>query len=72
MVCITCATCKHFLTYWVCDAFPNGIPPEVITGEHDHATTPYPGDNGIMYEPGIHPKWEAAIKKAKDEGILPP
>ncbi len=34
-----------------CDAFPtiNGIPLEIWKGENDH-TTPFPGDNGIMFE----------------------
>lgn len=33
-----------------CDAYPDGIPEAIITGEHDH-TQPYPGDNGIRWEP---------------------
>ncbi|MEE0264137.1 MAG: hypothetical protein UD936_00770 [Acutalibacteraceae bacterium] len=33
----------------VCDAFPDGIPRELmLRGEHD---TPFPGDNGIRYKP---------------------
>ena len=33
-----------------CEAYPKKIPPEIITGEHDH-TKPFPGDNGIQFEP---------------------
>ena len=33
-----------------CDAYPNGIPIEILTGEHDH-TEPYEGDHGIQFEP---------------------
>jgi hypothetical protein len=34
----------------ICRAFPNGIPTEIAFGENLHAA-PYPGDNGIQYEP---------------------
>lgn len=44
-----CNDCKHNHRDFTCDAFPNGIPKEIILREeHD---TPYPGDNGIRYEP---------------------
>ena len=33
-----------------CDAYPDGIPWEIITSGHDHAL-PYPGDHGIQFEP---------------------
>jgi hypothetical protein len=32
-----------------CDAYPDGIPGELIRNEADH-TKPYPGDNGIRFE----------------------
>lgn len=46
-----CIKCKHLRLEigWKCDAFPSGIPDAIIYGEHDH-TTPYKGDNGIMFE----------------------
>lgn len=34
----------------VCEAFPDGIPDEIAYGENLH-TSPFPGDNGIQYEP---------------------
>ncbi|MCP5510235.1 MAG: hypothetical protein H7A24_00005 [Leptospiraceae bacterium] len=33
-----------------CDAYPNGIPFEIWTNKVDHSK-PYPGDNGIRFEP---------------------
>ena len=32
-----------------CDAFPDGIPQKVLFNSHYHIT-PYPGDNGILFE----------------------
>lgn len=45
-----CITCRHYRGLTTCDAFPDGIPDVIVTGEHDH-TDPYPGDHGIQYEP---------------------
>ena len=55
-----CDNCKH---YWgiifnlesgfcteICSAFPNGIPDEIYRHYADHSK-PFPGDNGIQFEP---------------------
>lgn len=34
---------------FVCDAFPVGIPTEIVIGENLHLA-PYPGDGGIQYK----------------------
>ena len=39
-----------FLTERACVAYPSRIPDEIWQGEHDHRK-PYPGDNGIQFEP---------------------
>ena len=53
---IQCNECIHFhLNTGKCDAFPTGIPKEVILGMHDHRF-PFKGDNGILFESMIHPK----------------
>lgn len=41
---------RHGLAGCDCAAFPNGIPKEIAFGDNPH-TDPYPGDNGIQYEP---------------------
>ena len=45
-----CHKCKHRVDVMTCDAFPQGIPVEILAGEIDH-TKPYEGDNGIQFEP---------------------
>jgi hypothetical protein len=44
-----CATCKRRINPEKCEAFPKGIPMEILTGGHLHRT-PYPGDNGLQYK----------------------
>jgi hypothetical protein len=46
--------CRHYGGFGrvqhVCNAFPKGIPDEIITGENEHLTA-LPGQiNGIIYE----------------------
>jgi len=44
-----CATCRHWLDGLTCEAFPEGIPDEIIFEGRDH-TEPFKGDRGIRYE----------------------
>lgn len=47
-----CDKCTHLNGVkgdrWTCSAFPNGIPYEIATEQHNHQT-PFPGDNGIQF-----------------------
>jgi hypothetical protein len=47
-----CSDCVHFRLAGVlsCDAFPGGIPDEILLAEWDHSK-PIAGDHGIQYEP---------------------
>ena len=45
-----CFNCKNYINDYMCKAFNDGIPPKILTGNHDHRK-PYPGDNGIQFEP---------------------
>lgn len=51
---LQCIRCIHLdespATGMVCTAFRDGIPTAILTGDHDHRE-PYPGDNGIRFEP---------------------
>jgi hypothetical protein len=49
-----CLDCKHLNDEiddaFVCAAFPDGIPMEIVLGDFDHHK-PHPDDNGIQFEP---------------------
>jgi hypothetical protein len=52
-----CGGCKHLNTTSdrplldpKCDAFPGGIPNEILLSKADHRK-PFPGDQGIQFDP---------------------
>ncbi len=51
-----CFKCRHYQGYqeqsrWYrCAAYPDGIPKDIILARNSHLE-PYPGDNGIQFEP---------------------
>ena len=44
-----CIRCNHYWGEGRCDAFPNGIPEKIISGDYDHSKE-HEGDNGIKFE----------------------
>jgi len=47
-----CENCKHYRNDMTCTAFPGfpGIPQDIFDMDFDHRD-PYPGDQGIRWEP---------------------
>lgn len=58
-----CLTCKHIdKKTLTCKAFANGIPWIIISGTIDHFS-PFPGDNGIQFEPIVKDDTDASINR---------
>ena len=45
-----CMFCTRYRNAMTCDAYPDGIPAEIISSEHDHRQ-PYEGDGGMVFDP---------------------
>ena len=50
LVWASCVSCERKVRGPVCEAYPDGIPEEILDGRIDHKT-PYPGDHGLIYLP---------------------
>jgi hypothetical protein len=52
LVCMRCANLvfNAHIKPMTCNAFPKGIPLAIWEGRNKH-TSPYPGDNGILFAP---------------------
>jgi hypothetical protein len=47
-LCLFCARFRQHESGWACEAFPTGIPDEIIRMAHDHRR-PYQGDGGKRF-----------------------
>ncbi len=51
---LICSKCKHFRRFdGGCDAFPDGIPDEITSGENNHSEPLKGQQNRIVFEPEI-------------------
>ena len=48
---LLCNICKNYLYDLTCEAFPDGIPEEIITGDNDHLSPLPEQENDIVYDP---------------------
>lgn len=49
---LICFKCKHFREFkGGCDAFPDGIPDEIVSGENQHLKPLPDQKNNIIFEP---------------------
>jgi len=53
-MCIKCAHFQDLIEKPKCNAFPDGIPDEIWEEGFNHRN-PFPGDDGILFEP-VDPK----------------
>ena len=63
-----CVRCRHMKIppgledkTLVCAAFPEGIPDDILYGNHSHIGA-YPDDNGLRYDPLNDEEWEKRLK----------
>ena len=54
-----CPKCRHFAGGKFCEAFPDGIPYEVMSGRNRH-DKPIDSDNGIKFEAADEPSEQDA------------
>jgi hypothetical protein len=65
-----CMDCKHYhrsssgAVAFSCDAFPEGIPDEILLHRNPH-TAPFPGDRGIQFEPIKKPAKAARVRSRR-------
>ncbi|MBP3836057.1 MAG: hypothetical protein J6E31_03070 [Pyramidobacter sp.] len=65
-----CNECRHsHPTGLTCDAFPNGIPKDILCNKHDHHK-PYEGDGGIQFEAWRSQKERDEYHKKERESAL--
>lgn len=73
-----CVECRHYdpMSFpKACAAFPGGIPDRIWHCEHDHEL-PFPGDNGIHFEPASEAEmqermeiWDRAMRELIGESV---
>jgi len=63
-----CGRCLRYRNGLKCDAFPRGIPEDILTGAKSHAK-PHIGDQGITFSP-IPKELMKAINKKEGEILI--
>lgn len=65
-----CSFCEHKRRGTFCDAFPDGIPENILLSEVLHAK-PIEGDSGIVFKPEMPlPDWYQEFLTPEQLGVL--
>jgi len=67
---VMCDHCAHYRDGTGCRAFGDRIPDSILDGDHDHRR-PYPGDNGILFEPADPQEWQDSLLRKEMDGEIP-
>jgi hypothetical protein len=52
-----CISCANYRGAFTCTAYPERIPQQIVSGEHDHEK-PFKGDGGVRFKPLTKDKTE--------------
>ena len=63
-----CMWCKRYRGGLKCEVFPERIPTDILHSKHDHRK-PYPGDNGIRFEPVDDEAAEIVARMFDDDDV---
>jgi hypothetical protein len=68
MITAQCFICLRYRGELECDAFPKGIPVDILTGQVDHSQA-YRGDGGLLFQPPPKASLEKSMTSAEADEV---